>query len=146
MADIIWKHHYPPIIGDAQTAYMLQRNYSIGSLKDQHTAGQIFYWICDESDAEVGFIGISNSDPEGLFIHKFYILPEHQGKGAGKSAFLSLLALYPDIRSIQLQVNRHNYKSINFYFTLGFKIIRVADFDIGDGWQMNDFIMEWRKK
>lgn len=146
MAETIWQAHYPPIIGYAQTAYMLQRNYSIGSLKEQNAAGQIFYWICDETDAEVGFIGISHSDGERIFIHKFYILPDYQGKGAGKSAFLSVIALYPDVRSIQLQVNRHNYKSINFYFGIGFKIIQVADFDIGDGWQMNDFIMEWRKK
>jgi len=56
-----------------------------------------------------------------------------------------LLALYQEIRSITLQVNRQNYKSVNFYFSVGFKIIQVADFDIGEGWQMNDFIMEWKR-
>jgi ribosomal protein S18 acetylase RimI-like enzyme len=145
MAEKIWLYHYPAIIGEAQTTYMLQRNYSLNALKQQSAEGQRFYWICNEKDMDIGFIGVSTSDNDGLFIHKFYILPEFQGYGAGKSAFQALLASYPETRSITLQVNRQNFKSVNFYFTVGFKIIRVADFDIGEGWQMNDFIMEWKQ-
>jgi hypothetical protein len=36
-----------------------------------------------------------------------------------------------------------NYKAINFYFKNGFTIEKVADFDIGDGYFMNDFVMIW---
>jgi RimJ/RimL family protein N-acetyltransferase len=145
MAETIWLQHYPAIIGTAQTIYMLQRNYSLTSLQEQRAVGQVFYWICNENDVEIGFLGVSASDNNGLFIHKFYILPEFQGQGAGKSAFHALLETCPDIQSVSLQVNRQNYKSVNFYFLLGFRIIRVADFDIGDGWQMNDFIMKWNR-
>ena len=42
---------------------------------------------------------------------------------------------------LTLTVNRQNYKAINFYFKLGFKIQTVADFDIGNGYVMNDFVM-----
>jgi ribosomal protein S18 acetylase RimI-like enzyme len=146
MAETIWLQHYPDIIGQAQTTYMLQRNYSLTSLNEQLTEGQVFYWIYDENDVEIGFLGVSRLKSDGLFIHKFYILPEFQGQGAGKSAFHMLLAFYPEICSITLQVNRQNYKSVNFYFSVGFRIIRVADFDIGEGWQMNDFIMEWKRE
>ena len=124
---------------------MLQRNYSLTSLNEQLTEGQVFYWIYDENDVEIGFLGVSRLKSDGLFIHKFYILPEFQGQGVGKSAFQMLLAFYPEISSITLQVNRQNYKSVNFYFSVGFRIIRVADFDIGEGWQMNDFIMECKR-
>jgi ribosomal protein S18 acetylase RimI-like enzyme len=48
-------------------------------------------------------------------------------------------------QSIRLTVNRENYKAINFYFKLGFKIEKVADFDIGQGYVMNDFVMLWGK-
>jgi hypothetical protein len=34
-----------------------------------------------------------------------------------------------------------NYKSVNFYFRLGFIIEKTTDIDIGDGYFMNDFIM-----
>lgn len=145
MAKKIWINHYPDIIGAEQTAYMLQRNYNLPALEQQQADGQQFYWICDDGGSEIGFMGISKSASDGLFIHKFYILPEAQGKGIGKRAFQLLISSFPDTSSITLQVNRQNYKSINFYFTLGFKIVRVADFDIGEGWQMNDFIMQWMR-
>ena len=38
-----------------------------------------------------------------------------------------------------------NYKSINFYFKNGFVIERVADFDIGNNFVMNDFVMIWKR-
>jgi RimJ/RimL family protein N-acetyltransferase len=145
MAETIWLHHYPSIIGMDQTRYMLEHNYSHASLQDQAAKGQEFYWICDDRNNEIGFIGVSESTDDSAFIHKFYILPEAQGQGAGKAAFQFLSDLYPTIRRFELQVNRQNYKSINFYFSVGFRIVRVADFDIGGGWQMNDFIMERRK-
>lgn len=145
MAAVIWRQHYPEIIGHDQTEYMLKRNYSEAALQTQLAEGQQFYWICEDHGEEVGFIGVSKTSDGVGFIHKFYILPEAQGKGIGKSAFQALLLLYSDVNRYELQVNRQNYKSINFYFTLGFKISRVADFDIGDGWQMNDFIMVWQR-
>jgi ribosomal protein S18 acetylase RimI-like enzyme len=45
------------------------------------------------------------------------------------------------MHELRLQVNRQNYKAINFYFRNGFIIESIADFDIGDGYFMNDFIM-----
>ena len=45
-------------------------------------------------------------------------------------------------KRITLTVNRQNYKAINFYFKHGFKIKSVDDFDIGNGFFMNDFVME----
>jgi hypothetical protein len=46
---------------------------------------------------------------------------------------------------MRLTVNRQNYKSINFYFKIGFRIEKCADFPIGNGFVMNDFVMVWRK-
>ena len=59
-------------------------------------------------------------------------------------AFIELLKLLKP-EELRLTVNRQNFKSINFYFKNGFKIEQVADFDIGNGYVMNDFVMVWRK-
>jgi RimJ/RimL family protein N-acetyltransferase len=45
-----------------------------------------------------------------------------------------------------LTVNRKNHKSINFYFKNGFRIEEVKDFDIGNGYKMEDFIMTWKRR
>ena len=41
---------------------------------------------------------------------------------------------------LELNVNRHN-KAINFYKKLGFIITMEEDIDIGNGYYMNDYVM-----
>jgi RimJ/RimL family protein N-acetyltransferase len=74
------------------------------------------------------------------------LLQTKQRKGSGTQAFHLILNQFPELTEIRLQVNRQNYQAINFYFKIGFVIDKVADFDIGDGYFMNDFIMKWEKK
>jgi diamine N-acetyltransferase len=90
-----------------------------------------------------GFIACEKRT-DGLFISKFYIDQDVAGKGTGTGAFLTLLDIYRPER-IRLTVNRQNIKAINFYFKNGFRIECVADFDIGHGFVMNDFVMVWQK-
>lgn len=145
LAEKIWMVHYPPIIGMQQVNYMLGKMYSPSALREQMEKGQEFYFI-RYSGKNIGYFGVSNEQPDELFIHKFYIDSSEQGKGIGMKAFQSIISLYSACSSARLTVNRHNYKSINFYFKAGFVISEVKDFDIGDGYQMNDFIMLWKRK
>jgi diamine N-acetyltransferase len=145
MAERIWLAHYPEIIGMEQTQYMLEQMYSIEKLGEQQAAGQVFYLV-RENETEVGFIGIrplAGAD-EVYFIDKFYLEQTKQGAGLGSEAFRLLLAAYPEVKELRLQVNRQNYKSINFYFKNGFTIAQCLDVSIGDGYEMNDFLMTKR--
>jgi len=144
LAEKIWMIHYPPIIGMAQVEYMLNKMYSSDALHNQINAGQNFYFIQHEGK-NIGYFGVSNDVPTELFVHKFYIDSELQGKGIGMQAFHLLMEMYPQCATARLTVNRHNYKSINFYFKAGFVISEVKDFDIGEGYVMNDFIMIWKR-
>jgi GNAT superfamily N-acetyltransferase len=140
----IWNHHYVPIVGQEQVDYMLAKIYSTEDLTHQMTEKKHQFYLIEINEQVSGFLSVSGE--EDMFIHKFYIDQDIQAKGHGASAFSELLSLYPSVRSFTLTVNRSNYKSINFYFKLGFKIDNVADFDIGQGYFMNDFVMKWEGK
>jgi ribosomal protein S18 acetylase RimI-like enzyme len=145
LAHKIWNIHYPPIVGQAQVDYMLEKFYSYDALEKQYNEGQHFYLI--QKDAgNIGFISLSEKEKGNFFLHKFYINKGDQGKGLGKQVFEMIKELtgVRDKLSITLTVNRQNYKAINFYFKNGFRIRETADFDIGNGYFMNDFIMEWK--
>lgn len=143
LAEKSWWHHYPSIISEEQINYMLQLMYSSDALEEQLTKGQDFFLFGKEENNPDGFISLSILDDQEAFLHKFYISPEAQGKGLGAAAFERLLRENPAVSCIRLTVNRQNFKSINFYFKLGFHIERVADFEIGNGFVMNDFVMKW---
>lgn len=144
LAKDIWQKHYVPIIGRQQVDYMLEKMYAPDALKKQVAEGQKFHLVLEET-TPVGFISVSNPRSHDYFLHKFYLSPNEQNHGIGTKVFRQLFSEVYPAEKIHLTVNRQNYKSINFYFKLGFKIESVKDFDIGEGYYMNDFVMVWQK-
>lgn len=141
LAEKIWKKHYADIITQEQIRYMLDKMYSADSLLQQMKDGQDFIMVYYD-DIPVGYICTSTKDNENFFIHKFYIDVNCQGSGIGTRMLDYVFdTILKEAQTVELTVNRQNYKSINFYFKNGFKIKDVADFDIGNGFFMNDFIM-----
>ncbi|MEY3716177.1 MAG: hypothetical protein RL285_52 [Bacteroidota bacterium] len=144
MADQIWRDHYPEIIGMEQVEYMLGRFYSREAMLQQMRDGQQFYRVMLDGQPK-GFLAIEARGEGNYFLNKLYIDTREQGRGLGQAIWQNVLLLLSDLREMRLQVNRQNYKAINFYFKVGFVIERVADFDIGDGYFMNDFVMLYRR-
>ena len=140
LAHEIWNDHYPAIIGQEQVDYMLNRMYNADSMLQQMHAGQQFFLIMD-NEIPMGFASVEKKGDGKYFLNKCYIKTSVQRGGIGSWAIRTILEKYTDCKELRLQVNRQNYKAINFYFKMGFVIEQVADFDIGDGYFMNDFIM-----
>ena len=145
LAREIWEKHYTAIIGANQIKYMLDKMYDKQSLLDQFLAKKHVFYLVNNNDLNVGFISVNREKDDDWLLNKFYILGERASNELGTEAFQVLKQLLQP-NKITLTVNRQNYKSINFYFKNGFKIDHVADFDIGEGFVMNDFVMEWRRE
>jgi len=143
LAAIIWNHHYPAIITQEQIDYMLRLMYSADSLLEQVNKKNHRFYLIAKNDADVGFISVRDEGQGKWFINKFYVHQNEAAKGIGSEALAALIKLL-DPKVLSLTVNRKNFKAINFYFKCGFKIREVADFDIGNGYVMNDFVMEWK--
>lgn len=142
LAEDIWNKHYPSIIGQAQVDYMLKQNYSVEKIAADITNGTQTYYLLEEDQQPLGFCAVSNTSPEEAFLHKLYVNEATRGRGLGAWCLQELQLLYPEWNILRLQVNRQNYTAINFYFKMGFTIEQVADFEIGEGYQMNDFMMK----
>jgi diamine N-acetyltransferase len=145
LAQTIWWQHYPAIISETQISYMLNKMYSQESLLQQIREKKHQFYFIENNNERIGFISVHEESPKAWFINKFYINQTKAAKGIGTKAFRQLLThIRP--KTIRLTVNRQNYKSVNFYFKNGFIIEKVADFDIGNGYVMNDFVMFWDKR
>jgi ribosomal protein S18 acetylase RimI-like enzyme len=140
LAKIIWNTHYVSIIGQLQVDYMLGKIYNYDSLIEQVDVKNHQFYLIKEEQLVIGFLSISSDNDSDFFLHKLYIIAENSQKGTGTS-ILNKLQNILQPKSITLTVNRQNFKSINFYFKNGFKIKSVEDFDIENGYEMNDFVM-----
>lgn len=144
LARQIWPSTYAHIISQAQIDFMLDWMYSFAALKAQFEKGHEFY-ILNADGLDSGFMAlewVSHKDVSELKINKLYILPDLQGKGAGRSLINVAIerAEASSASSIFLQVNKAN-DAKNFYLKLGFEIREEAVFDIGNGFIMDDYIM-----
>ena len=138
----VWPQTYASILSEEQIDYMLDKMYSPASLRNQMDAGSQFIVVYDE-DEPVGFAAYFEKAPSVFKLDKIYVLLSQQGKGTGRFMIDHIVdeIRQRGARALQLQVNRHN-KAKNFYEKLGFVVIDEKDFDIGNGYFMNDYVME----
>lgn len=138
----VWPQTYSTILAPEQIDYMLKMMYSEQSLVKQMREKQEFIIVSDGNEP-VGFASFSLTEPGIYKLHKIYILPVLQGKGAGKFVIGEILKAIARKggKALQLNVNRNN-KAKDFYTRLGFEVIREEDIDIGSGYFMNDYVME----
>ena len=142
LAELIWWRHYPAIITNDQIEYMLELMYSERSITEQMQKHQNYTLIYTDGEP-VGYYAVSEKSPGHFFLHKFYIDTEKHRKGIGAAAFGHIKENdCKNFKEITLQVNRRNIKAVNFYFKHGFVIDYVDDFDIGNGYTMDDFFMK----
>lgn len=139
----IWPQTYAALLTPAQIDYMLEMMYSETVLQKQIETDGVTFIIIYEEDKPVAFAAYSEIKPQVWKLHKIYVLASQQGKGTGKFIvdFIVKEIKQQQAKALQLQVKRDN-PAQHFYTKLGFAIIETVDFDIGNGYFMNDYIME----
>ncbi|WP_163410904.1 GNAT family N-acetyltransferase [Flavobacterium ajazii] len=145
IAHITWPITYGQILTKDQLDYMLNLIYSDEALTNQIKNKEQLFYLISEDGTTLGFIGIEHHYKNDAVtkIHKIYLLPETQGKGIGKKTIENIekLALENHSISLLLNVNRFN-SALSFYKKIGFEIIDEVNIDIGNGYLMEDYVME----
>jgi diamine N-acetyltransferase len=140
-----WPSTFANILSPEQIDYMLNWMYSLYMLESQLEKGHTFL-LAEENGEELGFAGfeLNNSQESKAKLHKIYLLPTAQGKGVGKGLILEVAdrARKVDQKSLFLNVNKYNQNAIDFYLKMGFQEIYKEVIDIGNGYVMDDVVME----
>lgn len=143
LASKIWNEYWPKILSQEQINYMVEKFQSQKAIKEQIEKENYAYYFLTVDNKIIGYTGICDKK-EYLFLSKLYIEKEFRHKGYGKQAFEEIKKL--GFNKIRLTVNKQNKNTIDAYLKYGFKIIDKAVTDIGSGFAMDDFIMEYKKE
>ena len=144
LAQEIWPDAYGQLLSKDQLTYMLELFYSPDALHTQMLEGHRFL-ILEEDEIPQGFADFSEIDPPGTTkLNKLYVLPSGQGKGWGRLLLEQVIALSSalEAHAIQLQVKRDN-KAKHFYEKMGFRVLHELDLEIGEGYFMRDYVMQY---
>jgi len=135
---------YQNLLSSDQSDYMMEWMYSINSLKQQMNKEHHTYLLAYKDDACVGYVSVQPQGENLFHLQKIYVLAEYQSYGVGKFLFNAALDyirhIHPTPFTIELNVNRYN-KAVGFYEHMGMHKKSQGDFEIGNGYFMNDYIM-----
>ena len=140
-----WSFAYADILEQDQIDYMLDLMYSEEALTKHFENPNYHYYLIQEDDQFLGFVGFEfHLEPETTKLHRIYFLKEAQGKGFGKKALKLVVneTKKIDNKRVILTVNKNN-KAKNFYESQGFNVYDEGIFDIGNGYVMDDYLMEF---
>ena len=143
LARVVWQATYPSLISQAQIDAMLADRYSPTVMREQLDDPGHAWWVTHEDGQPVAFAHALR-DAMGCKIDKLYVHParQHRGLGAALVRAVESWARANHIDRLWLQVNRGNTQAIRAYEKYGFRIVASRVFDIGNGYVMDDHIME----
>ena len=135
----IWHEYWPLLLTEEQINYMVENFQSQKAIERQIENENYTYFFIINDNQIAGYAGISDKCTY-LFLSKLYIKKEWRHKGLGRKVIDYLKRMkFPRIR---LTVNKYNKNTINAYLKYGFKITDSVITDIGQGFVMDDYIME----
>lgn len=154
IAGEIWRGYWPALIGEAQTEYMVEMFQSFEAIKHHMAQEDYEYWLLVATEGDeapkksiVGFTGgRSEVDTNRFFISKVYLYPEARGHGYARRVmeFYEDLCFVRGHDAMYLTVNKGNDLGIRAYKGTGFQIVEAVVTDIGEGFVMDDYVMEKR--
>ena len=142
LAEQIFPVTYQDIVETKQIVYMMDLIYSPEALVSQLDAGQIFHILYYMGEPS-GYASYTPLPEEGKFkLNKIYLHPKLQGKGLGKFLLQNIIARVKNDGGTELQLNVNRFNTAKrFYENMGFTILKEELLDIGNGYFMDDYVM-----
>lgn len=141
-----WENAYAEILSKEQIEYMLSEMYSTEEISSHLENPNYNYFLIENEGEKIGFIGFEKHYEDNTTkLHRIYLLPEAKGKGVGKAAvnFMKDQVKNAGDHRIILNVNKDNVAR-KIYEAMGFNVYAEGVFDIGEGYVMDDYLMEYR--
>ena len=145
LADTVWHECFTDIISLEQIDYMVEKFQSYKPMTSQIAEQDYSYYAVRENAELCGYIGVKPERDNRFFLSKLYLRSDKRGRGI---ASLMLKKVFEEAENcgkekVYLTVNKHNERAIAVYLRTGFVIADKAVTDIGNGYVMDDYIMEY---
>ena len=145
LADKIWHEFFVSILSGGQIDYMVEKFQSLNAMTDQIENQHYSYFAVREDGELIGYIGMKPEQDDRFFLSKLYLRSDKRGRG---TASLMMKRVFEEaVKSWKKRgyrtVNKHNDHAVAVYKKIGFSIIDDVVTDIGSGYVMDDYIMEY---
>ncbi len=145
LANKIWHECFVNIISVGQIDYMVEKFQSLNAMTEQIESQHYSYFAVREMGELIGYIGMKPEQNDRFFLSKLYLRSDKRGRGTASLMMKKVFeeALKSGKKRVYLTVNKHNDHAVAVYKKIGFSIIDDVVTDIGGGYVMDDYIMEY---
>ena len=144
LARRIWNEHYVDIIGQEQVDYMVDNFQSTSAVRAAIEEGYIYY-LANEGGERVGYWAVlPQPDRQCMKLDKIYVRKDMRGQGIGRQMVEKAedLCRRRGLSALWLAVNKNNSDSMAAYRAMGFRRTGERVKKIGEGFVMDDYVME----
>lgn len=144
-ASDIWQEYFTFLLSNEQIDYMVDMFFAPEHIKHQVQNENYEYYFCKIRGEKIGFIGLQIQQ-DSIFLSKLYLKKSSRGKGFASEMmqFVFDRAKSTGKQRLWLTCNKHNEHSLDVYKAKGWKIIDEQVADIGRGYVMDDYILEYK--
>lgn len=146
LAEKIWHECFPEIISEEQICYMVEKYQSFDAMKRQ-TEHEDYRYLAVRDNGEIcGYIGVKPETNDRFFLSKLYLRLDKRGRGIATIMLKKVFeeAALAGKNAVYLTVNKHNDHAIAVYKKTGFSVNDEIVTDIGSGFVMDDYVMEYK--
>ena len=145
LASSVWHEFWVDILSFGQIEYMVEKFQSENAIREQIKSENYTYFFIKAEGETIGYVGLSLK-PDYLFLSKLYILHTYRHCGYGSKVFelIKNFTYEHNYDRIRLTVNKHNTNAIEAYLGWNFETISSFETEIGEGFVMDDYIMEYK--
>lgn len=143
LANEIWHEYFTSIISEEQIDYMVARFQSYPALCRAIRQEGYVYFLAYEGERLIGYCGVKPEE-ERLFLSKLYLQKSYRGKHLSGKLLREACRLAEELKkkAVYLTCNKYNTHSLMIYRAKGFYEIDAVQTDIGNGFIMDDYIMQ----
>ena len=140
----VFAAHFSTLLPAAQIEHMITRQFVPDVVRAELARGVRWEWLRGSDDGPFGFLSCGPRDGPGYPLRKVYLAAEVRGLGLGRLMVERVLehAERAGAEVVRLTVNRRNAGPVAVYRRLGFRVVDEVDVPIGEGFVMDDFVME----
>jgi len=139
----IWNEYFITLISQAQIDYMVQQFQSEEALKKAIYKDHYTYFIGYEADRIIAYCGVQVQGNR-LFLSKLYVKKQYRKQGIASKLLQKAIhfAKQQQCDAVYLTCNKYNENSLSIYRHKGFTTIDSVQTDIGEGFIMDDYILQ----
>lgn len=146
LANEIWHECFVGIISAEQIDYMVEKYQSYHAMKRQIAEQNYRYFAVRDEEEMCGYFAVKPEDDSRFFLSKLYLRKDKRGRGISSTMLKRVCDEAKDCgkTSVYLTVNKFNAHAIAVYKKTGFVVIDAPSTDIGNGFVMDDYVMEYK--